>query len=125
MAALTSVARRANRRHKTGYWSKRRAEAEEVAARARSMGLNENKVREGIYNRVRSDIRGEKPDDFYLKVKELLDSCGEVSDALGRLTDREYYNSLGYAEKQRYNLDLASRYNAALEKYRREKESGL
>lgn len=125
MDDIKSVARRAKRRLKTGYWSKCRAEAEEVSARARSMGLNENKVREGIYNRVRSDIRGEKPDDFYLKVKELLDSCGEVSDALGRLTDREYYNSLGYAEKQRYNLDLASRYNAALERYRREKESGL
>ena len=95
MDDIKSVARRAKRRLKTGYWSKCRAEAEEVSARARSMGLNENKVREGIYNRVRSDIRGEKPDGFYLKVKELLDSCGEVSDALGRLTDREYYNSLG------------------------------
>ena len=62
---------------------------------------------------------------MYLKVKALLDTEGEVSDAIGRLTDREYYSSLSYEEKQRYTLRLSNRYLQALEKYRKEKELGL
>ena len=51
----------------------------------------------------------------------MLDSEGEVSDALGRLTDKEYYDKLTYDEKMRYNLNLANKYNAALSKWRKEK----
>ena len=86
------------------------------------MGMNEVKVKSNIVDRVKSDIRGEKPDDFYLKVKNLLETCGEVSDAIGRLTDKEYYASLSYEEKQRYTLQLSAKYLAALEKYKAEKE---
>ena len=43
--------------------------------------------------------RGGKGRRVYLKVKTLLTTEGEVSDAIGRLTDREYYNSLSYEEK--------------------------
>jgi hypothetical protein len=45
-----------------------------------------------------------------------------VSDAIGRLTDREYFETLNYEEKQRYTLELSSRYLKAVEKYRKEKE---
>ena len=72
---------------------------------------------------MRSDIRGEKPDEFYLKVKELLDTYGEVSDAIGRLTDRQYFDSLAYEERVRYTLELSEKYLKALERYRREKET--
>ena len=60
-----------------------------------------------------------------MKVKDLLDREGEVSDALGRLTDREYYDKLSYADKQRYSLELSAKYLKALERYRKEKELGL
>ena len=72
---------------------------------------------------MRSDIRGEKTDEFYLKVKELLDTYGEVSDAIGRLTDRQYFDSLAYEERVRYTLALSEKYLKALERYRREKET--
>ena len=45
---------------------------------------------------------------------------GEVSDAIGRLTDKEYYATLSYDEKQRYNLALSEKYLRALERFRRE-----
>lgn len=125
MEDLKSAARRAKRRLKTDYWKKCKEEAAITTARAKKMGLNEGKVKSGIYDKVRSDVRGEKPDDFYLRVKNLLDTCGEVSDAIGRLTDKEYYASLTYEEKQRYNLELSAKYLKALEKYRREKERGV
>ena len=47
---------------------------------------------------------------------------GEVSDAIGRLTDRSYYDTLTYEEKQRYTLTLSERYLKALERFRRESE---
>ena len=97
----------------------------QTTERAKKLGLNAGKVRSGIYNRARSDVRGEKPDDFYLRVKQLIETYGEVSDAIGRLTDREYYATLTYEEKQRYNLELSAKYLSALEKYRREKEMGV
>ena len=78
-----------------------------------------------LCDKVKNHINGEKEDEFYLKVKNLLDTEGEVSDAIFRLTDREYYDSLSYEEKQRYTLRISSRYVQALEKYRREKELGF
>ena len=67
---------------------------------------------------------GEKEDEFYLKVKKMLDSEGEVSDAIGRLTDKQYFDTLSYEEKQRYTLELSNKYLAALQKYRKEKLFG-
>ena len=122
MEDLKSAARRAKRRLKTNYWKKCKEAADSTARKAKEMGLNESKVKSGIYDKVRSDVRGEKPDDFYLRVKQLLDTYGEVSDAIGRLTDRQYYETLTYEEKVRYNLQLSAKYLAALEKYRAEKE---
>ena len=47
---------------------------------------------------------------------------GEVSDAIGRLTDKRYYETLSYSEKQRYTLDLSEKYLRALERFKREYE---
>ena len=55
-------------------------------------------------------------------MRTLLQAEGEVSDAIGRLTDRAVYDKLSYEEKQRYTLSLSERYLKALERYRRERE---
>ena len=52
----------------------------------------------------------------------MLSAEGEVSEAIGRLTDKEYYATLSYEEKQRYNLALSEKYLRALERFRRECE---
>ena len=52
---------------------------------------------------------------------ELLDEEGEVANAIGRLTDKEYYSTLSYEEKQRYTLELSNKYLIAVERYRKEK----
>ena len=88
--------------------------------RARLLGVNESKAGRYFATQVSKKIAGEKEDEFYLKVKELLVGEGEVSDAIGRLTDRQYYDSLTYEEKQRYTLSLSERYLRALERFRRE-----
>ena len=73
--------------------------------------------------KVTCTIRGGGEDDaFYEKVRALLVSEGEVSDAIGRLTDHSVYDKLSYEEKQRYTLTLSERYLKALERFRRESE---
>ena len=67
-------------------------------------------------------VKGGDDDAFYEKVKAILLAEGEVSDAIGRLTDRAYYDTLTYEEKQRYTLTLSERYLKALERFRREAE---
>ncbi len=72
--------------------------------------------------KVKSDILGSDENDaFYLKVKEILDKYGEVSDMLGRLADKDYIATLSYEQRQRYFLDLSRKYREALIKYKKEK----
>ena len=73
--------------------------------------------------KVTYTIRGGGEDDeFYERVKKLLLSEGEVSDAIGRLTDKEEFSRLSYEDRQRYTLRLSERYLKALERFRRECE---
>ena len=90
--------------------------------KAREQGLNESKAGRFFKTQVEAKIEGRKEDAFYLRVKEMLLSQGEVSDAIGRLTDHEYYNTLSYEEKQRYTLTLSEKYLRALERFRAECE---
>lgn len=119
---LREEARRAKLRIKSGFWAECKEDLGEHLEKARRQGLNENKAERYFAQRVTAKISGNKEDEFYLKVKEILLSEGEVSDAIGRLTDREYYQTLSYEEKQRYTLSLSEKYLRALERFRRECE---
>jgi hypothetical protein len=122
MNDLKVLAKQAKQRLKTNFWQGVKKDVDESASAAAEMGLNESKVRGRLYGKVKSSIKGEERDEFYEKVKSLLDEYGEVSDAIGRLTDREYFATLSYEERQRYTLELSTKYLNALEKYKREKE---
>lgn len=125
MDDIKVMARAAKQRLKNNFWKDCKKNFDLNASEAKERGVSEIKVKSSLKGRVKSTIRGEKDDEFYLRVKQLLDTEGEVYDAIGRLTDKEYYEKLSYEEKMRYNLDLANRYNAALEKYREEKSIGV
>ena len=119
---LREEARRAKNRIKSGFWAERKEDIDEQMEKARQQGLNESKVGRYFHNLVSKQIEGREEDEFYLKVKKMLLSDGEVSDAIGRLTDKEYYETLSYEEKQRYNLCLSEKYLRALERFRKECE---
>ena len=125
MEDLVNMARAAKNRLKTNYWENCKKHIDENTQKAQERGVNEAKYKSVLKDKVKNSVNGEKVDEFYLKVKNLLETEGEVSDAIGRLTDREYYDTLSYEEKQRYSLDLSTRYLAALKRYRKEKELGL
>lgn len=119
---LKELAREAKGRLKSGFWSACREDLDRNLSSAREQGISETRVERFFADKLAAALGGEKEDEFYLRVKELLTTEGEVSDAIGRLTDREYYETLSYEEKQRYNLSLSERYLRALERFRRENE---
>lgn len=125
MDDIKALAKQAKRRLATDFWRRCKEDVDVSARRAEMQGKNAGKVKEHLYGKVKSILRGEREDEFYLKVKKLLDEYGEVSDAIGRLTDRAYYDTLSYEEKQRYTMELSTKYLLALEKYRKEKELHL
>ena len=119
---LREEARRAKNRIKSGFWTECREDMTRQKEKAREQGLNESKAGRYFKTQVEAKIEGKKEDDFYLRVKEMLLLEGEVSDAIGRLTDKEYYATLSYEEKQRYTLSLSDKYLRALERFRSEYE---
>ena len=121
-SSLREEARKAKMRMKSGFWAQTDAERERKIEKAREHGLNESKAGRYFKTQVEAKIEGKKEDEFYLRVKEMLISEGEVSDAIGRLTDKAYYDTLSYAEKQRYTLNLSEKYLRALERFRAECE---
>ncbi len=122
MEDIKSMARAAKKRLKTNFWADCKRNFDRDTTEAKKRGVSEIQVKSSLKGKVKSEILGEKEDEFYLKVKKMLDSEGEVSDAIGRLTDKEYFDTLSYEEKQRYTLELSNKYLAALKKYRRERE---
>ena len=120
--SLREEARRAKLRMKSGFWAECQDDMTEKKQKAREQGLNESKAGRYFHEQVSAKIEGKKEDEFYLRVKEMLLSEGEASDAIGRLTDRAYYETLSYEEKQRYNLTLSEKYLRALERFRAECE---
>lgn len=125
MDDIKDLARAAKKRLKTDYWANCIDAINKTSNEAVKNGANETKIKQTLKSRVKRQIMGEKPDEFYLKVKHLLETEGEVSDAIGRLTDKAVFEKLSYEEKQRYTLDISNKYIAALQKYKAEKELGL
>ena len=113
-------ARQAKERMKKGFWEDCKEDLSQRLERAKEMGLNESKAGRFFAERLNAQIEGKQEDEFYLRVKKMLLENGEVSDAIGRLTDKAYYETLTYEEKQRYTLALSERYLRALERFRRE-----
>lgn len=121
-ATLRGIARQAKTRIKSGFWFKCKEEKDEKMKLAEENGVNGLEAERYFKSGVEKKIRGETQDEFYERVKELLLSEGEVSNAIGRLTDRAVYDKLSYEEKQRYTLDLSERYLRALKRFKKECE---
>jgi hypothetical protein len=119
--SLRTVARQAKQRIKENFWESYRAEQAEKLKIATRNGVNAQEAERFFARQMEKKIRGEeREDDFYERVKALLLSEGEVSDAIGRLTDYALYNTLSYTEKQRYTLALSEKYLRALERFKQE-----
>jgi uncharacterized protein YdaT len=121
---LKQYCREAKKRLKQGFWQSYQKNLDDEIERAQNSGIAVSKVKEFYTEKVNSEIKSVDVDseEFYVKVKKLLTEEGEVANAIGRLTDKEYYQTLSYEEQQSYNLRLSERYLKAVERYKKEKE---
>lgn len=127
MKSLKELAREAKMRLKTGFWEKYKQNLKEEMEKAKEKGLSTSKVKEYYAQQVEKTVKigiDEEEELFYQKVKNLLDEEGEVSNALGRLADKEETDKMTYDQRQRYYLRLSDRYLKAVERYKKEKEIG-
>ena len=98
--SFKSIAKEAKTRLKSGFWQNCKEELSDELERARTLGVSESRACRYFTGKVTCTIRGGGEDDaFYEKVRALLVSEGEVSDAIGRLTDHSVYDKLSYEEK--------------------------
>lgn len=125
--SLKQYCKEAKKRLKQGFWQNYHKNLTNEIARAEQNGISSSKIKEYYAIKVSGDIKNTKDefDAFYVKVKKMLDEEGEVSNAIGRLTDKEYFETLSYEEKQRYSLSLSEKYLKAVERYKKEKEIGV
>ena len=119
---LKDYAKEAKRRMKSSFWQDYKAKLNSEISKAEESGESPSKIALYYQNKASITVKGIKNDEeeFYQKVKDLLSTLGEVSDAIGRLTDKEYFDSLNYDQKQRYTLELSAKYVKAKERYYKE-----
>ena len=120
--SFKSIAKEAKNRLKSGFWENCKDEWADERERARRAGVSESRAGHYFAGKVTCTIKVGDDDAFYEKVKSILVKEGEVSDAIGSLTDHAVFDKLSYEEKQRYTLTLSERYLKALERYRKECE---
>lgn len=117
---LKALAKEAKKRLKSGFWDKYKDDVISSAVKLKAEGVDASKVI-GYYEAKSSPKKSDGGDDFYKKVKKLLDEFGERGNVLSMLIDYSVYDALSYENKQKYMLDLSEKYRAALERYKREK----
>ncbi|MFR6055146.1 MAG: hypothetical protein ACLUHK_00780 [Eubacteriales bacterium] len=117
-------AKEAKHRMKTGFWQSYHEKLEREVERAEQAGIAPSKVLEYYMEKADKTIynRNQEEEAFYGKVKRLLDEEGETANIIGKLTDKAYYDTLSYEQKQRYTLELSQKYRKALERYEKEKQ---
>ncbi len=121
---LKDYAKEAKKRLKSSFWQEYKSKVKTESTKAEEIGANKSKVVEYYQSKAAVTIRGVNVEDekFYQDVKSILIKYGDVSDALGRLTDKDKFNSLSYDAKQRYMLELSEKYRKAKERYYKELE---
>lgn len=125
--SLKQYCREAKKRLKQGFWQKYHKDLSGRINEAESSGYSVSKVKEYYNERISGSIKNQnkQAEEFYQKVKTILDEEGEISNAISRLSDKELYETLSYEEQQRYNLELSERYLKAVERYKKEKSLGV
>lgn len=119
--SLKSYAKDAKLRLKSNFWQNHKQTLNEKL-NAETVSGEKSRVYDYFQSKAVMTVKHSNyvDDEFYYRVRELLLNYGEVSDAIGRLTDKEYFNTLNYEQKQRYTLELSNKYLKAKERFYKE-----
>lgn len=124
MEDLKFLAREAKTRLKSGFWEEHKDKISDIKDKVKSQGVKTTNIAKYYQTNVIKEIKPQTDENevFYLKVKDILDSVGEVSDIIKRLIDVNGYSEMPYEKKQRYVMELSEKYRLALARYKREKK---
>lgn len=115
----------AKQRLKMGYWESLKREKQEVAESGNVSGqaLAEQYARVKLRRDVDIAIGAPAVSDekMYRKVCDILDSNEVTLNPIGQLIDRDVYDGLDAAAKQRYILELSDKFRELKERYYRER----
>lgn len=116
---IKKLAKQAKRRLKNGFWEDCR-ENVDCASDGECASERSAAVR---YFRAKAEreLDGASDEEFYLRVKNILDTVGDVCDIIGRLCDERAMNVMSFQDKQRYVFELSAKYRACRERYEQEK----
>ena len=124
---IKNLAKLAKNRLKNGFWEDYNSRIQSGVQTAKDEGKNTSNVikyyKNLAVNKIKND--GKEQEEFYLRVKKILDEEGEVSNMIARLCDAEYLQSLNFGEKQRYLFEISARYCECKNRYDTEKNYGI
>ncbi|MGI6701499.1 MAG: hypothetical protein ACOX3U_03425 [Christensenellales bacterium] len=122
------LATEAKKRMKHGYWtniiSRRTQEIED----AKNKGVNTESIYNYYKHKVMSDFYRDclpvsDEELIYSKVCKILDSGDNVTNILGMLMDRDYFNAADSEEKSRYIFKLSRLFVKMKQRYMMEKRN--
>ncbi len=127
MSEIKRRALLAKQRMKMGYWQRMQAERDRMLGATADSSKIElaSALRKSEFERANNRALGDdfarREERLYMKVREILDRDENVTDPIGQLMDKKVYDSLDDANRQRYILELSSKFRELRERYYKEK----
>lgn len=123
-----NLATEAKKRMKYGYWTNIKSQRETEIDNAKSEGKGTDGIYSYYRNKVMMDFYRESlpvtdEDIMYSRVCKILDSEDSVTNIIGVLMDKDYYENADREEKSRYILKLSRLYIKMKERYLIEKRN--
>ncbi len=116
----------AKQRLKMGYWESVRQDKSRVASDGAAAQATAGLQAHVRLMRDAEVAAGLSPHDekMYLKVCEILDSNEVTINPIGQLIERDVYDRLDGASRQRYVLELSEKFRELKDRYYRERTTG-
>lgn len=125
---LRKLAASAKMRLKSGYWTAIKQERELARQKAMEEGKPSQIVDDYYKNKhtreIKATINSVNNSDelLYKKVCEILDKDEDIINPVNSLIDKEKYEQMDFAARQRYLFMLMSKYSELKERYYKEKQ---
>lgn len=127
MKNYKQYAKDAKQRLKSGYWSNykkiRQEEIDSMLNAGRDFDTANNMIKNNLNNKFYPEQPIRFDDLLYKKVCTIIESQKYDLNPIQELMDKDYYQSLNEAEKQRYILNLSDKYKKYKEFYYEHKNS--
>lgn len=123
---IKNLAKLAKNRLKKGFWEDYNTQVKNGVENAKEDGKCTSNVINYYKTLAVREIKNndDSKEEFYQKVKRILDEEGEVSNMIARLCDEERLKGMNFSDRQRYIFDISAEYRECKIRYDEEKKYG-